>query len=65
MGGERKKHAYLTVYAFDKNGDFTDAKNIILTEDGKIIVENAIGSNQPENIHKEKPEYIEEKTETP
>jgi hypothetical protein len=53
-----KHRAYLKLYAFDEKGEMTDIKNIIITQEGKIVMEEALGSKpQPENIGKEKPEY--------
>jgi hypothetical protein len=52
-----KHRAYLKLYAFDDNGVMTDIKNIIITEDGTIRMEEAIAHPQSENVEKEKSVY--------
>jgi acetone carboxylase gamma subunit len=51
--------AYLKIFAYNDKDELIDIKVIKITKEGEIIMEEAIGQPQRENVTKDKPEYIE------
>jgi len=51
--------AYLKIFAYNDKDELIDIKVIKITKEGTIIMEEAIGQPQRENVTKDKPEYEE------
>jgi hypothetical protein len=52
------KQAYLKIYAYDVKGECSDIK-VIEVKNGKIVMKEAIGQPEKENIGKKEKKYLE------